>query len=809
MAKLAKYNQKRKFDHTPEPRGTVEQPGGRLRFVVQKHAATRLHYDFRLELDGVLKSWAVPKGPSLNPADKRLAMMVEDHPYNYKDFEGTIPKGNYGAGEVIVWDEGTYRPAGNDLAAFRQGFQAGKVAFTLEGQKLRGEFTLFKLKGGEENAWILMKHQDEFADTGREVTEADRSVKTGRTLADLKTGQPAASPLGVKAPIPKEVKPMLATLTDGPFDRDGWLFEIKWDGYRAIAEVEKGQVRLYSRNNIDFNVKYPVIADELKKLRRDLVLDGEIVVVDESGMTSFQLLQQYTSGSQGRLAYYVFDILWLDGHDLRQLPLVRRKEILRTVFKNNGVLRYSDHVEHDGVSFFDVAVKNGLEGIMAKDGQSPYQAGVRGEAWLKIKTRARQEAVICGFTEPRGSRSYFGALVLGVYEDSELRYVGHSGSGFNEKSLALLTKKLEPITQPTSPFKKAPKTNMPVTWVEPKYVCEIEFHEWTADGIMRQPIFLGLREDKAAREVKRELSVRKEKAVQKKVTMPPKVPTTNLDKVYWPDENYTKGDLIVYYEKIAETMLPYLKDRPQNLHRHPNGIKGASFYQRDIDSHPDWVETVSIRSEEEDKETCYVLVQNPETLIYLANLGCIEINPWNTRVKTINYPDYLAIDLDPEDIDFEKVVETALVVKEVFDDAGLPSYCKTSGSTGLHIFVPMGAKYPTDMVKQFAELIANLVHQRCPEFTSIERSPSKRQKKVYVDYLQNRAHQSLASVYSVRPKPGATVSTPLDWAEVKKGLSPSQFTIKNMPARLKDVGDLWRDVLGEGIDLETALKKLQ
>lgn len=845
---LAKYHQKRHFKKTPEPVGREQKGRGPLRFVVQKHQASRLHYDFRLELDGTLKSWAVPKGPSLNPADKRLAMMVEDHPLDYRTFEGNIPKGNYGAGSVMVWDQGTYTSRATaerkeSERLLRKGLREGQLTFVLSGEKLKGEFSLVRLKRGEGNAWLLIKKRDQWA-SDDDVTAEDRSVVSGRNLEEIagkiakecpkqsKRKKPSSksdhqanglsdAPRGK---MPHKVRPMLATLVAEPFDRPGWIFELKWDGYRAIAEVSRKRVALYSRNHKPFEHRFAPLVESLRQLGHEAVLDGEIVVVDSKGKSSFQLLQNYQKTGQGNLRYYAFDLLHLDGNDLRGLPLRRRKELLAEIFAKSPLVLLSEHEEVHGKALFEAAARQGLEGIIAKDGDSPYREGARSHAWLKIKTHRRQEAVIGGFTEPRGSRKDFGALVLGVYDGDELTYIGHTGGGFNVQSLADLRARLEPLIQRTWPFRSKPKTNAAVHWVKPQLVCEVSFQEWTRDGIMRMPIFVGLREDKLAKDVRREEPEQLREALVEatprrrpskknhanRTEAPALANLTNLQKVFWPDEGYTKGNLIDYYRMMAPILLPYLHNRPESLHRHPNGIHGESFFQKDVSRQPppDWVKTVAISSNSEKKRIIYLLCQNEATLLYLANLGCIELNPWNSRVGSLERPDYMILDCDPVQVPFERVIEAAREVRATLERAGAPSFCKTSGKRGLHVFVPLAARYDTERVKQFAELIANLVHLRLPETTSVVRNPAQRQGRVYLDFLQNRRGQTLAAPYSVRPYPGATVSTPLKWSEVRKGLDPSRFTIKTMARRLDRVGDLWQPVLGEGIDLTECLKRL-
>jgi bifunctional non-homologous end joining protein LigD len=873
---LAKYQKKRHFDQTPEPRGTAQKSHGSLRFVVQKHAASRLHYDFRLELDGTLKSWALPKGPSLNPADKRLAIMVEDHPLEYRTFEGTIPEGNYGAGTVMVWDEGNYAAAAaTDLRdserLLREGLEKGHLTFVLNGHKLKGEFALVKLRRSKEkNAWLLLKKGDSWA-TDADVTKRSESVQSGRSLDEIarsngkvwKSGRAAksrsrprigarhvAGPTGEldlgdapKERFPGRIRPMLAHPVAAPFDRTGWLFEVKWDGYRAIAEVDGQRVALYSRNHQPYEHRFAPVVESLRRLGHRAVLDGEIVVVDGKGRSQFQLLQNYQTTGKGTLLYYVFDLLYLDGRDLRRLPLRRRKVLLQQILGDLPNVRLSEHIEEQGVAFFQAAAAQGIEGVMAKEAQSRYQEGLRSHCWLKIKAHRRQEAIICGYTEPRGSRAHLGALVLGVYKDKELVHVGHAGGGFDGRMLEDLGARLDPLVQSACPFRKKPPTNAPVHWVAPKLVCEVRFQDWTDDGVMRFPIFIGLREDKPAHAVHREEIEAAPKPIAPKhendampqqqetseKKQPPAVPEqtthagtapanrrpilTNLQKVYWPDEGYTKGDLIAYYREVAPVIVPYLRDRPESLNRHPNGIKGKNFFQKDV-SHqppPEWVQTVPLPSQGSSKGRTsinYLLCQDEPTLLFMANLGCIELNPWHSRVGSLDKPDYLIIDLDPEGVPFDTVIDAAIAVRKALDRVDAPSLCKTSGKRGLHIFVPLAAAYSYDQARQFAQIIAAVVHQQLPATTSLIRSPKLRQGRVYLDCFQNARGQTLAAPYSVRPYPGATVSAPLSWREVRHGLDPARFTIRTMAKRLDKVGDLWQPVLGPCIDLIACLERL-
>ncbi|HET9098378.1 MAG TPA: DNA ligase D [Candidatus Saccharimonadales bacterium] len=815
---LTDYKKKRNFGKTREPAGKVQKrQGGNLRFVVQKHHASRLHYDFRLEMEGVLKSWAVPKGPSLNPQDKRLAVMVEDHPLSYRTFEGTIAKGNYGAGEVIVWDEGTYSPVeetDDPEKILLEQLKAGHLDFTMAGKKLKGRFALIRSAKMEKDGWLLIKKRDEQASTAdirldSSSVRSDRILEVAKETLDI-TGLKKSS-------IPKQVKPMLATLVKEAFDDEDWLFEIKWDGYRAVAASDGKESQLYSRNGNDFSKKYPPIFEGIKALKGRFVLDGEIVCVDKDGISHFEWLQNYKSQPQGTLRYMAFDILWKDGRNLETLPLYKRKEILRVLVKDSDIVYYSDHVIGKGQEFFSAASKKRLEGIMAKQKESLYKEATRSKQWLKIKTHRRQEVVIGGFTEPKGQRRHIGALLVGVYDEGKLRYAGHVGGGIPPEQLEQLRKRMEKLAVKVSPFEGKVTPNAAVHWIKPELICEVSFAEWTKQKIMRQPIFVGLREDKQPTDVHREEEedIGKLKPVAEdeqphKKTGKDEVNFTHPDKVFFPKVGYTKADLLEYYKNVSGLMLPYLKDRPESLLRHPNGQSGKSFFQKDASTTlPAWAKTVAIDSEAGKKKVHYMVCDELRDLELMVQLGCIEINPWSSTVKSLNKPDWAVIDLDPEGISFKQVVQVALEVKKVCDELDIPSYPKTSGKSGIHIFIPLGAKYTFKQVRVFSELMANLIHERTESLTSLLRSPSKRRHKVYIDYLQNREGQTLAAPYSVRPTDVASVSTPLKWEEVNDSLSPEQFTIKTALERFDKVGDLWAPVLKKGVDIPSVLKGME
>lgn len=629
--------------------------------------------------------------------------------------------------------------------------------------------------------------------------------------------------------MPLSLKPMLATLVDAPFTSDEWQFELKLDGYRALAFLNNGSVEIRSRNENSFNQKFKPVYEALKEWNINAVLDGEIVVLNEEGRPDFNGIQQWDKVQEGQLIYYLFDITWLDGRDLSRLPLIQRRDILRQLMPASGIIRYSDHIDDIGEDFFEIARKNNLEGIIAKKKDAAYIPDSRSRNWLKIKIEEQHEAIICGYSKNRDSDRLFSSLVLGVYKEGRLIYIGQSGTGFTEKSQADLMKKMKPLVSASMPFDKDPKIGKPTVWLEPELVCEVKYTELTKDGIMRHPSFRGLRTDKTAADLNIEQAAATGKLLEeinpannmissKKEEQlinidGHELKLTNLKKTFWPAGKgraaITKGDLLRYYYSMADYIMPYMKDRPQSLNRFPNGINGESFYHKNMNSKVDtWLNTFKRYSDSNGEAKDFLICSNTASLIYMANLGCIEMNPWHSRAQTALYPDWCVIDLDPGKISFDKVIETANVVRQVLDSLQVPSFPKTSGSTGIHIYIPLGAKYNYEQSRQLAELIATLVHEELPGFTSLVRNPLKRTDKIYIDYLQNRPIQTICSPYSVRPKPGATVSAPLHWEEVKKGLKISDFHMKNMPDRVKSVGDLFEGVLQKGIDLNSLLKGL-
>ncbi len=821
---IATYDKKRNFKETSEPKSSSAKSSGKLRFVVQRHHASHLHYDFRLEMDGVLKSWAIPKGPSLNPKDKRLAMMVEDHPIDYRNFEGEIPKGNYGAGTVYIFDDGTYQSLNktrkDEEKELLEELESGSLKFKMRGGILKGEFALVKIKSSEQNAWLLIKHDDEFATDKKfdiEKLIPKKVIEEGNVFKlegkkKLKTKEP-------KEEEAKEeefsYKPMLAKLSSSAFDEEGWIFERKLDGYRIIAYTGN-DCKLISRNSIDYSKTYHLITSELKKIKEQAVLDGEVVAEDKSGQQQFQLLQNYENGDEKiDLKYYVFDLLSLNGHDLTALPLTQRKELLEKLLKKypSEKIIYHTHITKNGTELFEKAKKENWEGVIGKRAEDAYQQGKRTDSWLKFKLSNSQKAVICGYTKPSGSRKYFGALVLGIFDDKgKLTYIGNCGTGFNSVSLKEVNEELKERILVKKPVIGKVNQERNVTWVRPELVCEVTYAEWTKDGQLRHPVFKGLRADKETEEAVKE--------IPKKMKKPPgkedsentygskKLKVSNLNKLYWDKEGITKGDLITYYETVADKMLPYLKDKPLSLNRHPNGAYKPGFFQKDVEVEhlPKWAKTAQIHSESNNKEIDYLLCNDEASLIYMANLGCIEINPWLSTYKKPEQPEFMVIDLDPDGNPFQEVVKVAIVVKSIFDGMKIPCYVKTSGSSGMHIYVYVAQQYDYDFIKNFAEYVANKVHEHIPDLTSVERSPSKRKGLIYVDFLQNRRGQTIAAPYSARPKPHATVSMPLDWKDVDEKLDMKDFTIITVPDILKDMEDPWKNIKKSKVDLQRALR---
>ncbi|MBI4330924.1 MAG: DNA ligase D [Chloroflexi bacterium] len=918
---LEKYSGKRHFDKTPEPAPAAPVRGGErpLQFVVHKHSARRLHYDLRLELGGVLKSWAIPGGPSLDPRVKRLAVTVEDHPLEYASFEGTIPTGEYGAGPVIIWDRGDYSPEENDRTCFderaraeelvRDGLGTGKLSLNFRGQKMRGSWALVKMQHGEKE-WLLIKHRDEFASPDKDILKEEFSVLSGLGVQDMPapaaTGKEAPARIDLTAiqgahpaPFPPSLSPMLATLTSRPFNSPDWIFEPKLDGYRCIALVRGKTVRLLSRRGLDNTARYPQIAASLRQPNsREMILDGEIVAMDELGRPCFQCLQQHlktereagAGSDKGRfpIIYYVFDILFLDGYDLTAAALRRRKNILGAVFKASDNIRLLDYFPGDGALVYENAVLHGLEGVMAKRLDSTYEAGRRSRSWLKIKAVLSDDFVIGGYTQGQGLRGeVFGALLVGQYDEKDrLVYAGHVGTGFDEQTLAELKRSLDALRSDRCPFVETPPTNAPTTWVRPEMIAEVKFSEWTQDGRLRAPVFQRLREDKPAQDVR--------------LTGPPSAKTAlplsqkgdtgglnilhelqkpgetlslsvegyelainNLSKELWPTFQgrpaLAKRDLLIYLAAVSPYLLPHLRDRPITLKRYPEGIHGEYFYQKHWPYPlPEFVETLDLSPGKGETGQPYLLCNNLPTLLWLGQLANIELHTWFSRTSpgpdlptgaakkgpaelldhpsfprrresglpaagknpgALDYPDFIIIDLDPyiyagteargaepelNRAAFRRTCEVALWLKETLDSLSLTSFLKTSGRTGLHVYVPIVRRFDYHQVHAAAETIGRYLVQRRPKVVTLDWGVEKRTGMVFFDYNQNVYGKTLASVYSPRATPQATVSLPVSWDELTR-IYPTDFTILTVPDRLAKVGDLWAHILESKSDLGNIL----
>jgi bifunctional non-homologous end joining protein LigD len=776
MAKqsLATYRRKRDPRKTPEPFGSKKRGRKGPIFVVQRHDARRLHYDFRLERNGALASWAVPKGIPLEPGQRALAVHVEDHPLEYATFEGEIPAGQYGAGTVEIWDEGTY-----DLVDEKKD---GGLTVRLHGQRLEGVWTLVPAHlDGDPKNWLLLRKREDGA-----------------------------------GPSAKRVayQPMLATLAEAVPAGAGWIFEVKWDGYRAIARVAGGEATLTSRNGNDLTARFPDVAREIAKAVKtpDCVLDGEVGAVDAEGRVTFSAMQQGKAGT--RHIYVVFDLLELDGEPLVDLPLRERRPRLEHLLdRRNKTVQLSEGFD-DGGALFEAAQQQHFEGIVAKRLDSRYAQGKRTRDWLKIKTKHRQEFIIAGYTKGQGRRSgTLGSLVLAVQRGGELSYVGNCGTGFTEPEIRRLLKKLKPLERKEPPFKVVPK--MPkvrkgdVIWVEPKLVCEVEFVEWTHDGHLRAPSYQGLREDKSAEDVRREEPITEEIRIGKRV-----LKLSNLDKVFWPDERIAKGDLLAYYRAVAPVLVPHLKDRPFTMRRFPDGWQGNAFFQKDAPKGmPEWIPTARIQVTTRDKprQRRWInapLVNDELALLWMVNMGCIDMNAWYSRVDKLDRPDFVLFDLDPSpDVGFPETLQVALLVKEALDALGLVSFAKTSSAEGMHVLVPIERRHTYDDSRRFSEIVAGAIARSHPKLATTEWSKARR-RGVLIDSNQNGEGKTIASAYSVRPRAGAPVSTPLRWSEVKEGLDPLAFTMDVVQERVRNHGDLFEGVLTTKQRLNDALRSL-
>ncbi|HJO05354.1 MAG TPA: DNA ligase D [Acidobacteriota bacterium] len=839
-SRLAKYRKKRRAQDTPEPFPTgVSRPG---EFVIHLHAARRQHYDLRLEVDGVLRCWAVPNGPSLDTADKRLAVETEDHPVEYLDFEDVIPEGNYGAGAMIVWDRGRWVQREDDQTG------DNKLLFDLYGYKLRGRWTLVRTKRNPKE-WLLIKKADGFARRGDEAKLPQESVYSGLTVEQLggATGpaervlaELAAAGTSRQRVNASSLELMLAKTADAPFSRDEWLFELKYDGYRLVVGVDEGDAFLRYRNGGNVTEIYPDLMAALVALPyRSVVLDGEVVVLGEDGRPSFSRLTKRARLSRGpdiRTAalhhpatYFVFDLIELDGYDLRRLPLSERKGLLRRVVPQTGPVRYTEHIERQGAELFEQVAKMGLEGLMAKRGDSRYRAG-RSDHWLKIRADRQADLVIVGFVHGKGSRKTLGALLVAVAHEGELVYVGRVGSGLRERQINEIHQQLlglrnevakPPVELPeygTQRHAKFPKPEETV-WVRPELVCEVRFKEITPEGLLRHPVFSRLRLDKSPAQCDTsQLALVHAQFFHAEendsTTVAPleagRTVITRPEKVFWPHEGYTKGDLIDYYRAVSEWLLPYLEDRPLVLDRYPDGIEGKSFFQKHAPHFtPDWVRTVTIHSGSGERDIDYFVVDDPEGLIYMANAAAIPLHIWSSRTSTIDHPDWAILDFDPKEAPFGSVVQVARRINQLCRQIGLSCYAKTSGKTGMHVLVPLGRQVTYEHGRMLADLLALIVSRRYPELATVNRPLQARGGRAYIDAVQNGAGRLLVSPLCVRPFRGATVSTPLRWREVGDKLDMHRFTIKTVPRRLRRMKqEPMQAILGERPDLLGALQLL-
>jgi bifunctional non-homologous end joining protein LigD len=895
---LEEYKRKRHFDKTPEPESDpFDSSEGPLRFVVQKHDATRLHYDVRLEVDGAMKSWAVPKGPSTNPADKHLAVMVEDHPISYNTFEGQIPKGEYGAGSVIIWDRGTYdcdhapgQPRAIQEKQMLEDLAKGKLSVTFHGEKLRGSWTFVHTRGrtNKGNEWLLIKHHDEFV-SDRDITLENRSVVTGRTIEDVMQGKPGKAvkpskkvakgkvktpaefsldgianlPGSKKTKIPEFLAPMLLTEVEKAFSNPDWLFELKLDGIRAIAIKDGKDIRLLSRNGNDIAQKFPGLATDIRNLPYEqLALDGEIVVFDDQGKPSFQeLIGRFSLqnerdikqwDSKGHYDFLLFDVMYLDGSDLRGVTLQDRRKVLEALGIKTSVMRIVDVFPTEGELLYEHARKMGIEGVVGKRLTSTYKEGNRSRDWVKIKGYHTEEFLVCGYTKGEGARaSTFGALILGRMEGAKMQFCGSVGGGFGDAQLVQIKKILDDLPPGRNPFGSVPALNGKPVWLEPSLVVEVRFMTRTKEGLLRFPVFQRLRPDV----VLPSTTMKTRSASNSKIDefLEPlsgerndaqltveghALKFSNLNKALWPGSAdtspITKRDLVAYYSKVSHAILPHLKDRPLAIVRFPEGIGGEQFFQKHIDKgRPDYVEVVNIFSTHNGRAREWLMCNNLASLLWLGQMGTLEIHPWYSRTNNkpdakdkptdfdssdaaldesvLTYPDFIVFDLDPvlkdkenpfDQETYKKTADVSMALKDILDGLKLKSYVKTSGKTGLHIYVPICRVYTYQETRAIAETIGHhLVKIRHKDVT-MEWTVSKRPtSKIFYDHNQNVRGKTLASIYSVRPVPGAPVSFPLHWDEVLES-HPPDFNIYTVPSLLAERGERWADILDNRSKLE-------
>jgi bifunctional non-homologous end joining protein LigD len=832
---LSTYWKKRDFGITNEPKGEVVSSGKQLSFVIQKHAATRLHYDFRLELEGTLKSWAVPKGPSYDPKVRRYAVQTEDHPMSYASFEGIIPKGQYGAGTVIVWDRGTWTPVGDPV----EGYRRGKIKFDMHGEKMRGRWNLVRMHGREEERqqpWLLIKEDDEEARPASEYDVVDampESVISGKMKKSRKKAAPKKSKAeglpaqAVKADMPLFLAPQLATLVEEPPAGD-WVYELKFDGYRIVARIDGGDVRLFTRNGNDWTVRLKALRDEIKSLDLPSAwIDGEIVMLNAKGNPDFQALQNAFDNSKTRdILFFAFDLPYFDGYDLTRVPLVERRALLQAIFKDvqSDKLRFSESFEAPVEKLLESACERGLEGLIGKKPNAPY-ASTRSLSWIKLKCTRRQEFVIAGYTDPKGSRYGFGSLLLGVHDEARrLVYAGSVGTGFDEKLLRSLFDKLQALETQKDPFFNRPR-EVKGHWVRPKMIAEVTFTEWTGDGRIRHPVFHALRTDKDPEAIVREQPVEKveekaTKAIAKKtIAKKPAakaapasgIKITNPERVIDPASKATKLDLVRYYESIAPYMLPHLVGRPIALVRAPTGIGGELFFQK----HGEKIKIPGIKQLPRSYwpgHPAMLEVATQETLVGAAQMNVIELHTWNSTTDDIAHPDRVIFDLDPgEGISWETLKEATGLMKKMLDLLGLESFLKTSGGKGLHVVVPLtpNAKWGYDEVKDFSEEIVKHMSATIPKLFVSKSGAQNRVGKIFIDYLRNGKGATTIAAFSARARPGLGVSVPVEWKELPGLEAANQWTIANVHERLKKLKrDPWRDYATTKQTLDKARKRL-
>lgn len=786
---LKEYNRKRDFKITKEPSGkkVAKKKAKKLVFVVQEHHASHLHYDFRLELDGVLKSWAVPKGPSLDPKDKRLAMQTEDHPLSYAKFKGTIPQGEYGGGEVFIWDNGTWEPEGDPHAALEK----GDLKFKLKGKKLNGSFVLVRTRFAK-NSWLLIKHHDEFEKVGYRLDMMAEDKP--RKKASKKATKKKSASLG-KDPWPEFIPPQLPRLVTSVPTEAEWIHEMKFDGYRMQGHLKNGIGTFFTRTGLNWSNNYPHLLNAMEQLDvKNAVFDGEIVALDEKGRTNFQMLQNsFKKKNDTQLRYYIFDILYLNGRDLMSLPLIERKEILkRTLAGCPESIIYSDHITEQGEDFYKASCEHQLEGIISKLADSPYHSG-RNDLWVKTKCTTRQEFVIGGWTEPQGGRTGIGALLLGIYENKKLRYAGRVGTGFNTQTLKDLKKELSTLEQEESPFDVNSPKGKGIHWIEPGKVCEVSFGNWTDEGILRTPVFLGMREDKPAKDIHME-KAKKTKPKKKHLSAVREI--SSPEKILFKKEKITKQQVSDFYMAIAKEMLPYLEDRPLSLVRCPNGSEGTCFFQKHFTgSVPDSFHTFPVK---EDKgQGIYLAIDSAAGLQELVQLNAFEIHAWNCHKDNYLRPDQIVMDFDPgPGVPWSEVVDAAFELKELLEDLNLESFVKLTGGKGIHVHIPVAPLYDWDQIKSFSQTLALELVSRNPSKYTSNMSKKLRKNRIFVDYLRNGYGATAVVPYSLRAKPLSAIALPLEWTELRRVKSPQDFTMDKALKKIKSrKRDPWAGML--------------